>query len=438
MRSPGRTAALLGLLFGLAGTGTSAATVVLPELASELGVGPSTAAWTISVYAVMLAVATPLHGRLADAYGLRGPLVVGLSAMVGGSVVAALAPTFPVLLAGRVVQGFGGASVPVLATALISTLWSGPQRSSALGRLAGIAAAFSALGPLLGGALEEIGGWRLAIAVPALGVVSLPWLARRAPAGGTGERIDRVGALFVAATAAGLVLLLQSPSSGPVTAMIGAVMLAVGVPAVAIWVRRRPTGFLPRVVVTNPVVLRSAFATAAIPAAWFALLIGVPLTAAEWGWSPFEIGLLLLPAVAVGIVAPWLSRTALGRLGPRRTIVTGVGIAVVAMLTGAAGAALDSPVLLAFAVLALNTAFGIGQPAMISAVDGAVDAAERGIALGIASLVFLVGASIGAALVGGLAEVTGIAVALCVLVALPVMGLTVLLLGPRQRTPVRV
>jgi len=56
--SPGRLAVLLGLLFGLAGSSTSAVTVALPELARDLDVTPSTAAWMVSGYTVALAVAT--------------------------------------------------------------------------------------------------------------------------------------------------------------------------------------------------------------------------------------------------------------------------------------------------------------------------------------------------------------------------------------------
>jgi MFS family permease len=434
VRSPGRTAALLGILFGLAATGTSAVAVCLPRLAAELGVGPSTAAWTISAYAVVLAVATPLHGRLADAYGIRVPLVVGVLAMAAGAIGSALAPSFPVLLVARVVQGFGGASIPVLATALVSAMWDGQQRGAALGRLAGVSATFSAMGPILGGALEDLGGWRLAMTLPALGLLAVPYLVRVAPTGGSGERIDRTGAALVAVAASGLVLLLQSPSSGPITAIVGAVLLAAGAPAVAAWVRARPHGFLPRDVATNPVLLRSAFATSAIPASWFALLVGVPIAAAGWGWTPLATGLLMLPAAAVGLITPWISRRALAALRPQRAIAVACPIAVAALLMAAVGIATASPALLALGVATVTVAFGFGQPAMISAVDEAVSAADRGVAIGVATLVFLVGASIGAALVGGLGEVAGLTAVFFVLTALPLAGLTVLLLGGRRRT----
>ena len=430
--SPGRLAVLLGLLFGLAGTSTSAVTVALPQLAADLHVSESTATWMVSAYVVALAVATPTHGRLADMLGIRRPLCAGVAAMALGAVGAALAPTFAVLLVARVAQGVGAATVPVLAVALVTARLAEPAaRAAALGRIAGVAATLSATGPLLGGALATL-GWRWAVALPAVGALALPLLWRAAPTGGTGERVDLPGAVLVAAAATGLVLLLQSPATGAAVAAVGAGLLAVGVPAVVAWVRARPAGFLPRAVITNAVVLRSAFAAAAVPASWFALLLGVPLAASAWGWSPLATGTLLLPAALSGFVSPWVARTVLGRLGAHRSMLVACPTAVGALLVAALGTAMAAPVLLALAVVGVTVAFGIGQPAMVALVSAAVPTAQRGVALGVATLVFLVGASIGAAVVGGLAGPIGVPLAFCVLTALPLAGVA-LLLGPAAR-----
>ncbi|QJY48604.1 MFS transporter [Pseudonocardia broussonetiae] len=433
MHSPGRTAVLLGLLFGLAGTSTSAVTVALPQLSAELGVTAATAAWIVSGYTVALAVATPMHGRLADMAGIRLPLVIGVALMSVGAVGAALAPNFGILMVARVLQGAGAASVAVLGTALISARWSGEARGAALGRVAGVAGTLSALGPLLGGALEALGGWRWSVALPVVGLLAIPALWRGAPTGGSGESVDKIGALLVALAASGLVLLIQSPSAGVVAGTVGAVLLAIGAPAVVWWVRRRPDGFLPRAIVTNVTVLRSAFAAAAVPASWFALLLGVPLAAASWGWTPLATGTLLLPAAVVGFFSPPVARRLLSRLGGRRTIALACPTAVVALLVAALGGVLESPWLLALAVVLVTVAFGIGQPAMISSVGAAVPGAQRGVALGIATLVFLTGASVGAALVGGLSTVLGVPAAFLLLVALPLLGIGALLVGGPDR-----
>jgi MFS family permease len=427
--TPGRLAFLLGLLFGLAGMATSAVTVALPQVAADLAITPAAAVWMVSGYTVALAVATPVHGRLADIFGIRAPLCLGLVAMTLGAAAAALAPSFPVLLGARVVQGLGAAAVPVLATALISARLDGDARGAALGRIAGMAGTLGSLGPTLGGAAEALGGWRLAVAIPILGVLALPLLYRVAPTTGSHERMDWTGAALVTVAAAGLVLLLQSPSTGVVVAGVGVALLIAGAPLLARRVRRRPHGFLPRSIVTNRTVLRSAFAAAAVPTSWFALLLGVPLVAATWGWTPLQTGLLLIPAAAVGIISPPIARRLLSRVGPRRSIAVACPTAATALLVGALGAALGAPVLLGGAVVLVGVAFGVGQPAMISAVSTATAENERGVALGIATLVFLTGASVGAALIGGLGAVIGIPLALCLLVALPAAGLVALLMG---------
>ncbi|WP_343941225.1 MFS transporter, partial [Pseudonocardia zijingensis] len=274
------------------------------------------------------------------------------------------------------------------------------------------------------------------VALPVLGALAIVPLWRVSPTEGTGERVDGIGALLVAFAASGMVLLLQSPSSGVVTASVGAVLLVVGAPLLALRVRLRPHGFLPREIVTNTTVLRSAFAAAAVPASWFALLLGVPLAAASWGWSPLDTGTLLVPGAIIGFLSPVVASRLLGRIGPRRTLAVACPTAVIALLVAATGALLQSPALLVAAVLLVNCAFGIGQPAMLSSVGAAVRADQRGVALGIATLLFLTGASVGAALVGGLAGVIGVAGALGVLVVLPLAGLTVLLLGGPDRVAV--
>ncbi len=426
-KAGGRVATVIGVLFGLTGTGTSAVAVALPELAAGLGVSTASTAWVISGYAVALAVLTAVHGRIADIVGVRNPLVIGVLLMATGALVAATAATFPVLVAGRVLQGVGAAAVPVLGMALVSTRWDGATRASALGRVTGAAALLGSLGPVLGGALDAAGGWRWTLVLPVVGLLTLPVLWRAAPTGGRMERFDFPGAGCVAAAATGLVLLLQSPATGAVVAVVGAVLLATGIPATLARIRARPDGFLPRAIVTNGVVLRSAFAAAAIPAGWFALLVAVPLVLAARGWSPLGVGLVLLPSALLSLLMPYVTGRVLPRWGADRALAVACPVTVAVLLVAALGAAIGAPPLLVVAVASLTVAFGIGQPAMILAVSGAVDEERRGIALGVTTLLFLAGAGVGAAVVGGLGEVLGLGGALSALAVLPVAGTLVML-----------
>ena len=91
-------------------------------------------------------------------------------------------------------------------------------------------------------------------------------------------------------------------------------------------------------------------------------------------------------------------------------------------MVAALGAHLVSATLLVVAIVLVTFAFGLGQPALMAAVGGAVPADVRGVALGIATLVFLVGGGVGSAVVGGIGELLGIDRSLLLLALLPVLG----------------
>jgi MFS family permease len=169
-----RVSILVGLLFGLAGMGSSSAAIALPVLATDLDISTGVSAWAISLYALMLAVATAVYGRVSDLVGIRLPLLVGVGLMTAGALAGAFAPNFGVLLAARIFQGAGAAAVPTLGVAIITARYGGVVRGAALGRVAGVAAAISCLGPLAGGGIEALLGWRAVIALPMLGALLVP------------------------------------------------------------------------------------------------------------------------------------------------------------------------------------------------------------------------------------------------------------------------
>lgn len=420
---PVPVALLLGALIGLSGMGTAAVAVALPAIVDHFGVPADRGVWVISAYAISLAVGTALYGRAADNAGVRTPLAIGVGLLVTGALLSAAAPNYGALIGARLVQGAGGGAAPVLTLATIRVLYVGRTRSAALGHLAGTAVAVTAVGPVLGGLLTDLLGWRAAVLFPALALVLLAALWRSLPAGGSGARLDYTGAVLVAGAAAGLVLLVQSPSIGWSAVVAGSALLAVGVPSVLVWTYRRPTGFLPRVVLSEPAVLRSALGGAALPASWFGLLVAIPTVLAAAGWSPLGIGLALLPGALVGVVVSRFVGRTIDRIGPRRSITLAAAACVVAVLVGAVGAT-GVPALLMAAMALVYAGFTLGQPAMAAAVEEAVPPGTQGVALGLATLVFFVGGGLGAA-VAGLGAVLGAPAALVLLAVLPLAATVV-------------
>lgn len=430
----GRVATLTGILFGVAGMGSSSVAVAIVPITEGLAVPVHAGAWVVSLYALMLGVTTALYGRLADLYGIRRPLVFGLSLMCLGAMVACTAQDFSAVLVGRLIQGAGAAAVPTLGMALLTARYEGRVRGFALSRLTGVAAATGTSGPLIGGLVEVAFGWRAVMAMPLLALLPLPFLWQVLPRTGTGARVDLVGAGLLTVTAAGLVIVVQSPSSGARVAIVGVVLLVLGAPVTWIQVRRRPHGFLPRQVLRNKVVLRAALAASALPGAWFAIFIAVPALLGEEGWRPWQVGLLMLPAAVAALFIPRVVSPLLWRLGTVRALVAAAAMACTALWCCALGAWSGVSGLISLAVVLATAAFGLGQPALGAAVSAATHLEVRGVAMGVATLVFMVGGSIGSALMGGLSAAVGIEAALMVLAMLPLLTTLALIGVPTRHT----
>ncbi|GGU14883.1 MFS transporter [Nocardioides albus] len=431
-REARRNAILLGLMFGLASMGSSSAAVALPAVAEHFDLGLGVVAWTVSIYVLFLAVSTAVYGRVADLVGVRVPLSFGVSLMTAGAVAAAFAPTFEILLLARAFQGAGAAAVPTLGVTLISARYSGSVRGLALGWLAALGAVVSGLGPLLGGITETTLGWRAVMALPLLGLMVLPMLWPILAGGGSGSRLDVLGAVLVAVTSAGLVLLVQSPSTGLAVAGTGAALLLVGGTMVVRHVRRNPLGFLPHAVICNGRVVRPALAAAAAPSCWFALVVAVPAVLVEEGWATWQVGLLLLPGAVLALWVPRLVSRLLATWGGPTVIAISTLFSAVALGVASVGLALSDPLLVGLAAVILAVSFGMGQPALMTTVGETVDADVRGVALGVATLVFLVGGSVGSAAVGGLGGVIGVPVTVACLVLVPALGLLAILVDVRH------
>lgn len=426
--TPTRAALLLGLLWGLSAIGTSATSVVLGPLGSALSLSTTATAWVLTAFALSFAASTAVFGRVADSTGPRVPFLVGGILLALGAAVSASADDLTVLLIGRTVQGVGAGAVPVLVTTILSARFTGHDRTVALGRTNSVVVVLSSVGPLIGGMLGVLVGWRGPFALPVLALLLLPFAARLAPTRGTGVRVDAVGAALVALTAGTLLVLVQTLGTpGWFTAAAGAALLPLVAGAI-LHVRSHPDGFLPVRVVTDPTVIRAAVAGAGMPLVYFAGLIAVPLQLDARGWDPLENGLLLLPGAVVGSAVSFSSARVVARLGRRRTAVLGLSLSVAGGLV-ATGTGL-SPWLAGLGFLGLSSGYALAQPTLVGSVAAAVPEHLRGSALGVFTLVFFVGAGLGSAVVGGFGDVLTLPGALAVAVAGPVVGVLLLVTAP--------
>ncbi|MBO9111761.1 MFS transporter [Agrobacterium sp. S2/73] len=150
----------LSLATGLASLGTSIANIALPDLARSFAAPlPQVQAVTVA-YLASLTVCVAAAGRLADRFGIKAMLVLGLVLFTLATGLCAAAPTLSVLIAARTFQGAGAAFLMTLAMALMRQTTGEMQIGRAMGLLGTVSAIGTALGPSLGGLLIPLSGWR--------------------------------------------------------------------------------------------------------------------------------------------------------------------------------------------------------------------------------------------------------------------------------------
>ncbi|MDL4771128.1 MFS transporter [Actinomadura xylanilytica] len=380
-------------------------TPALPLLQRGLHTTPSGAAWALTAMTLSAAVATPVVGRLGDLYGPRRVLLVVLAVATAGMVVAAVAGSLPVMLAGRALGGIGGGVFP-LAYTIIRDVFPPERTASAIGLMSSMLGLGGAVSWCLAGPIIDLLGWRWLLWVPVIGLLpGLPaawWLVPASPPRAA-ARVDWWGAaLFAAWLVAALTALTQGMDWGWTSpGVLGLLLLAAALACV--WLRvesrvREPLVDLRLmrrrgVWTANLASLLSGYALMA-GGLLFPLLVQLPERGGfGFGGTATEAALLQLPASA-GMTAAGLSAGLLHRwIGSRAVLGAG------AVLTGAGYAfvAVQSEAMwqLYAGGLARGVGLGLAYAAVANLVVLEVPAGETGVATGINTLVRTVGASLG-------------------------------------------
>jgi MFS family permease len=210
--------------------------VALVPIAAALGAPASQTAWLVSALYLATAVGQPLVGRLVDTFGPRRLFLAG-SALTGvAGILGALAPNIGVLIAARVVLGFGTCAGYPASMYLIRSEARRTGHDSPAGVLTALAVttqATIAIGPTIGGLLIGFEGWRATFAVniplAAAGLVlGALFLPKEVPAGASGRRLDYPGVLLFTATLVALLLYLMNISVAHLWLLAVAVAVAAG------------------------------------------------------------------------------------------------------------------------------------------------------------------------------------------------------------------
>ena len=409
----------LGVLYGPAIYGVSAASVAVPAAANGLHTAPATAVWILTIHALCLGVGAVVAGRAADVWGPRRVLTLGAVLLAAGTMLCAVATALAVAVAGRALLATGSGAMTATALTLAAGQPSS-QRPAVLARLGATMAMFSATAPLAG-ALAVATSWKAALVLPALSLIAIPlcWpLAQSRPA--LPARVDWAGAGLLVLTAAGVLLTIQSATLHlPPLPILG---LVIGTCGSAILLkrhrRRHPNGFIPAV--TNQRrFLFAGLAGAGIYGGLFGCVFAVPQMLIHRGHTDRSIGLLLLPGAIVAAVATRLAGRATADVTRRRALAATSALFSASLLLAAWN---QQPIALVCATTAGFAAFSIAQTTLTPAVTAHLDPGRRGGALGPLNLMFFIGGALGSALCSALWQPWGLPAALATTAALPAIS----------------
>ncbi|GAB3747532.1 MFS transporter [Microlunatus parietis] len=154
-------------------------TSLLPSAVAEIG-GMELYAWAMTVFLIASVITSMLVSRILSGHGPRRSYWIALGLFGAGSLVAAVAPTMPVLLVGRGLQGLGGGLLAGLAFAVIRTVLPERLWRRAFGLLSAMWGVGNLVGPVLGGLFAQFGAWRGAFVLLVISTLGIALLVRRA------------------------------------------------------------------------------------------------------------------------------------------------------------------------------------------------------------------------------------------------------------------
>jgi EmrB/QacA subfamily drug resistance transporter len=313
--------------------------LALPATERDLGGGMCSQQWVVDGYLLAVAAMVLPGGAISDLFGRVPVMRCGLAAFGAGSVLAATAGTPAMLIAGRLVQGLGGAFLVPGSLALINSSFERGDRPAAIGFWTAWTGTAFALGPLLGGLTVDLLGWRwiyVLSAIPvAIGFALTFWL-RRMPGPSERPRVDVAGAaLSEVGLAATVYALIEQGRRGWDDPRVR-VALVVGVGALlafVAWQRRARHPMVPPGLFTirnfTGANLVTAFVYGGITMGSLAITLYLMEVA---GYSATAAGLITLPSPIMSLLFARGVGGLAARIGPRIFLMTGPALAGLGLL----------------------------------------------------------------------------------------------------------
>ncbi|HWB70846.1 MAG TPA: MFS transporter [Egibacteraceae bacterium] len=389
--------------------------VALPAIGADLDATFGGLQWTVNAYTLVLAALILLSGSLADRFGRRRVFVVGIAWFTLASLLCAAAPTIGLLVAGRALQGAGGALLTPGSLAILQASFAPGDRARAIGAWAGLGGIAAAVGPLLGGVLIGTLGWRAIFWINVPVTAAVLWATLRHVPGSrptnVARRFDVAGSLLATV---GLGVLTWALITGgergadPLLVTVG----AVGVLALALFVvveRRAAEPMMPLELFTSRQFSGTNLVTFVVyggmAGLFFLLVVHLQVVL---GYPPLLAGSALLPVTLLMLVLSPRAGALAERLGPRRPMTAGplvmaTGLVLIARLDAGSSYLVD--------LLPAIVVFGLGLSALVTPLTATALAAapdhRSGVASGINNAISRTGGLLAVAALPPLAGITG-------------------------------
>jgi EmrB/QacA subfamily drug resistance transporter len=403
-------AVLTGTLTGT--LGNSMANVALPSMMSTFNIAVGDALWFVTIYILMYSVPMPVFGRLGDLRGYKRIYIVSLSLFALFSLLAGLAPNYPLLIVFRALQGLANAPTLPAVMGIIALLFPPEQRGQAMGVWAFANSASHAVGPPLSGFIVQFWGWPgiFLILVP-LSLAGVGLIARYVPDDrkhGSGGFDYAGAAAFMFAMLGLMVALTQGPKIGwaSLIVILAGAGFACFMALLAIIEPKSNAPFIDARLFKNRSYSAAAGVISIQVLLQFGLALALPLFLTSiQKQSSALIGLVVfaLP-MTMAVVAPFAGRFA-DLYGNRR--VSFIGMVLVA-LSALAFFTLDATTP-ALALMAMLVGVGIGmglvQSPTASAVSQVAPREKLGVAMGLFNMIRFMGGLLGTTLFGILLDI---------------------------------
>ena len=340
-------------------------TPALPTIMADMGIASTTVQWLTSGYALTEAVIIPLAAYLMGRFSTRKLFIGGMTLFAAGSLVSAVAPVFPLLLLGRVMQACATGFVMPMVFSVILLVIPRERRGSAMGIIGLVIGFAPTIGPSLSGVLVDTVGWRAIFVIVAfVAAIIVACAAKMLKPYGEFRR-SRFDLLSVVLSTCGLICLLYGLSSVSSSTNLGftAGLIVAGIALVGLYAYRQLNLAEPMLRVD---ILKTAnYRTVVIVIALFqAALIGMETVMPLYiqgvlGQSATVSGLTLLPGALIGAFTGMLAGRLFDKFGVRVPVLIGAAVILCGVL-GFTQFRADSPVLLVsvmYAVLAIGIQF---------------------------------------------------------------------------------